>query len=114
MRYMLMFVDRMGVNAEAQDADLREIHGRCGRWYGRLREQGKLVEGHELKPAYSATTMIIRPHETKLVDGPFVSGEDVLGGYCVLDVADLDEAIGLAKTWPIPESRVEIRPIVER
>ena len=113
MKYMLMFVDGTGINAEATDAGRRQTYFECGRWYGQLREQGKLVEGHELKPAYSATTMVIDHDEARLVDGPFVEGKEVFGGYCILDVADLDEAVALAETWPIRESRVEIRPIVE-
>lgn len=37
-----------------------------------------------------------------------------LGGYMILEVADLAEAITLTRTFPIPDSKVEVRPVIER
>jgi len=45
-----------------------------------------------------------------ITDGPFVEGTEVIGGYAEIDVADLDEALQMAKTWPA--GGVEIRPVV--
>jgi hypothetical protein len=47
-------------------------------------------------------------------DGPFVEAKEVLGGYGLIEVADLDEAIALAQTWPalqVDGESVEIRPV---
>lgn len=41
------------------------------------------------------------------------SGKELIGGLCVIDVADLDEALDMARTWPGQSSAVEIRPVVE-
>ena len=51
-----------------------------------------------------------------VVDGPFNEAKEVIGGFTIIDVPDLDAAIALTKTWPCstcPGSPVEIRPMVE-
>ena len=47
-----------------------------------------------------------------VVDGPFIEAKEVIGGYAIVEVADLDEALQMAKSWPGLTS-VEIRPIVD-
>ena len=50
-----------------------------------------------------------------MVDGPFSEAKEVIGGFSVIDVADLDAAIALARTWPaldVPGVSVEVRPMV--
>jgi hypothetical protein len=46
-----------------------------------------------------------------VTDGPFIEAKEVIGGFAVVDVANLDEALELAKSWPGGD--VEVRPIVE-
>ena len=48
-----------------------------------------------------------------LTDGPFSEAKETVGGYGILDVADLDEALAIVKTWPA-NGKLEVRPIVER
>ncbi|MDQ6742344.1 MAG: YciI family protein [Candidatus Dormibacteraeota bacterium] len=43
-----------------------------------------------------------------------MESKESIGGYGVFDVPDLDAAIEVAKTWPAPGHRIEIRPVVER
>ncbi|MDQ2689608.1 MAG: YciI family protein, partial [Chloroflexota bacterium] len=75
---------------------------------------GRIVAGHELQPSSTATTVRIGPDGGATVtDGPFVEGKEVVGGFAILDVADLDEALAIASSWPVPDT-IEIRPIVER
>jgi hypothetical protein len=47
-----------------------------------------------------------------VVDGPFIEAKEVIGGYAIVEVADLDEALQMAKTWP-GQTSVEIRPVVD-
>jgi hypothetical protein len=54
--------------------------------------------------------------ERVVVDGPFTESKEVVGGFTIIDVPDLDAAIAMARTWPSlkhPGFSVEIRPIVE-
>jgi hypothetical protein len=46
-----------------------------------------------------------------VTDGPFIEAKEVIGGFAVVDVADLDEALEMAKAWPGGD--VEVRPVVE-
>jgi len=46
-----------------------------------------------------------------VTDGPFIEAKETVGGFALIDVANLDEAIEMAKTWPAKGS-VEIRPLV--
>ena len=50
-----------------------------------------------------------------VVDGPFSEAKEVIGGFSVIDVPDLDAALGLARSWPmleLPGVSVEVRPMV--
>ena len=48
-----------------------------------------------------------------VTDGPFLEGKEVVGGYAIIDVPDLDAAIRLVSSWPAPDM-LEIRPVVVR
>jgi hypothetical protein len=47
-----------------------------------------------------------------VTDGPFVEGKEMVGGYGIIDVPDLDAAIRLVSTWPGLPATLEIRPII--
>ena len=65
----------------------------------------------ELQPANMATSIHFDGNGKPLVtDGPYLEGTEVIGGYAEIEVADLDEALSLAKTWP--GGGVEIRPVI--
>jgi hypothetical protein len=77
------------------------------------RESGALVAGDALQGVETATTVRVRDGLTVTTDGPFAETKEQLGGYYLLECADLDEAIAWAEK--IPGSRcgsVEIRPIM--
>jgi hypothetical protein len=79
-----------------------------------LREAGLLVANSPLHPAASATTVRVREDETELTDGPFAVTKEILGGYYILDCADLDEALKHAARLPTARyGSVEVRPIVD-
>ncbi len=78
-----------------------------------LAEAGVLVDSAPLQPARSATTVRIRDGETLLSDGPFAELKEQLGGYYLLDCADLDEALRWAATLPAARfGTVEVRPLM--
>ena len=73
----------------------------------------KLRGGQALQPTSTATTI----HKDSsggfaVTDGPFVETKEALGGYYVIEAADLDEAIALAKQVPAPFGGVEVRPVM--
>jgi hypothetical protein len=78
-----------------------------------LVEAGAMVTGEALQGAETATTVQVRDGRRIVTDGPFIESKEVIGGFYVIDVADLDEALDWAAR--IPNSRfgtVEVRPVM--
>lgn len=76
------------------------------------RRADALRGGAALEPAATATA--VRGFGTggfTVTDGPFAESKEVLGGYFVIEAADLDEALAIAKEVPAPFGGVEVRPI---
>ncbi len=75
---------------------------------------GVLVDGAPLYPVRAATTVRVREGETVLTDGPFAEVKEQLGGYYLLECANLDEALRWAATIPAARSgSVEVRPVMK-
>jgi hypothetical protein len=78
-----------------------------------MADAGVLVDSGPLQPASAATTLRVRGGEPLVTDGPFAELKEHIGGYYVLDCADLDEALRWAAT--IPAARfgcIELRPLL--
>ena len=73
-----------------------------------------ITAGSALAPQSTATTIkrVFNGGDT-VVDGPFAETKEVLGGYYIIDVADLDAALAIARDIPIPAGSIELRPIPE-
>jgi len=69
--------------------------------------------GAALQPTQAATTVRVRDGETLTLDGPFAETKEVLGGFYLLDVADLDAALAWAAKAPsVAYGSVEVRPVM--
>jgi hypothetical protein len=78
-----------------------------------LLEAGVHVAGNALQPAETATTLQVRGGETVISDGPFADTKELLAGYYLIDVPDLDAALAWAARMPqIERNTVEVRPVV--
>jgi hypothetical protein len=78
-----------------------------------MAKAGVLVDCAPLQPAAAATTVRIRDGETLLTDGPAAEIKEQVGGYTIVECADLDEALSWAATIPAARrGSVEVRPIV--
>jgi len=76
------------------------------------RAAGVMVAGNELASPRDATTVRIRGDETLVTDGPYTEVKEALGGYFLLDVETLDEAVEYAAKIPGAEhGAVEVRPL---
>lgn len=116
MKYMLLFFadesDWMELPEDARNAAV----GQIGAWYGQQAQAGRIIEGRRLGGKNTATTVRLgsagRSTEPTIVDGPFIEAKEAIGSYAVVDVADLDEALAVAKSWP-GGGGIEIRPVAE-
>lgn len=114
MKYMMLIGGEETSYVNDTEEERRTISERIGAWWNEHQQAGRIIAGHELEPASTATTVRIAADGTATVtDGPFIEGKEMIGGYAILDVADLDEALALASSWPAADT-IEVRPIVQR
>jgi hypothetical protein len=79
-----------------------------------LAEHGQYVSANPLQPVSMATSVRVREGKRLITDGPFAETREQLGGYFLIDVADLDAAMAVAGRIPaVTKGTVEIRPVLE-
>jgi hypothetical protein len=114
MEYLLIMTETADEFAQRDDA------GRAGEYWGAwsafvtaLNESGIVRAGAALQPPQTATTVRTRQGEIVVEDGPFADSKEQLGGFFVIEVADLDEALEWARRCPAAVSgAVEVRPVL--
>jgi hypothetical protein len=111
VKYVLLFVDTEQFANDLQamgPAERERAYDRVHEWYAD--HAGKIRGGRKLRSPETATTVRLEGGEPVITDGPFVEGKEVVSGYAEIEVADLDEALRMVRTWPgCPV--VEIRPL---
>jgi hypothetical protein len=108
MKYM-MFVctDTAPDTDTANEPDIEQ-------WVAENDTRGRRLDGNVLAPIAAATTVRVRNGELLLSDGPFAETKEVIVGYDLLECADLDEAIEVARTHPMARAgRIEVRPFAD-
>ena len=113
MKYVLLFGGTMeGVDQlpEEHRARAKADYEKSNQWFEKYSRTGKVIGGEELQGPGTATTVSRKNGKLSVTDGPFIESKEVIGGFALIDVADLDEALAMAKDWP---GTVEIRPIVD-
>jgi hypothetical protein len=79
-----------------------------------LHAKGQFVAASPLQPVTLATSVRVRDGKRLVTDGPFAETREQLGGYYIIDVPNLDEAIAIASRLPpAAKGTVEIRPLHE-
>lgn len=114
MQYMiLIYGDEKGFAAMAAHPEAQQaMYAAYGRYGAEMREAGVLRGGAELKPTHSATTVRVQNGKTVTTDGPFAETREQLGGYYLIDVADLDQAVHWAARCPAAQGgTIEVRPV---
>jgi len=110
MRYaLLIYGDETRERTEAENQALMQDYEQFTRW---LRGTGKIMGGAPLERTDSATTIRVRDQKTVRSDGPCVANKEHLGGFFIVQAADLEDAIAIAEKVPGAKSgSVEVRPI---
>ena len=113
MKYVFLFCgtqEAQGAWEEMSEEARGAQYAQVGRWFAE--HSAKIGPGNQLQPPHTATTVRFQSNGEPLVhDGPFMEGKEVIGGYTEVNVADLDEALRMAKTWPA-RGTIEIRPVM--
>ena len=111
MQYALMICAPPGVAEELTEAQREAAYAE----YLALEADVRCVAAAQLAPVETATSVRLAGGRTLVTDGPFADTKEVLGGICVVEAADLDEALAIAARIPAVRygGVVEVRPVVQ-
>ena len=113
MQYMCLIYSAPDADPQPGTPEFGSLMKGYGDFGQKVNQDGKFVSGEALQPAATATTVSVRDGKTTVTDGPFAETKEQLGGYYLLDCADLDEALKYAAMIPTAEhGRIEVRPVV--
>jgi hypothetical protein len=110
---LLIYTDETGLD-QVSEADWAETMAAYNAFTDEINRAGVRQTGEALHPTRAATTVQVRDGKTLTMDGPFAETKEALGGYYLIDVPSLDEAIQWAAK--IPGARfgsIEVRPVME-
>ncbi|PZS20767.1 MAG: transcription initiation protein [Pseudonocardiales bacterium] len=104
MRYLLLICGDEAAAAHADDG--------CGGWDQEMQARGVLRGAAGLHPPTDATTVRVREDRLVLSDGPYAETKEQIGGFCLIECDDLDQAIEVASKHPAARyGALEIRPV---
>ncbi|PSL02108.1 hypothetical protein CLV30_11163 [Haloactinopolyspora alba] len=111
MQYALMIYADPGSQEALSDAERAAVFEE----YSVLADDPRRVGGAQLQSAETATNVRVDGGRTLMTDGPFADTKEVLGGFFLIEAADLDEALEFAARIPAARlgGAVEVRPVVQ-
>lgn len=109
--YMLLFVG-MDWHKGLSPEQMQKVSDDWMAWFKRLMDEGKAVAGHPL--AFEGKS--VSGKNRAVTDGPFAEAKEAVGGYFMLDVPTMDEAVEIARQCPgLPfGAKVEVRPVLSQ
>lgn len=112
MKYMLMAYVNEADWTKMTEAQQQQGMAAYMAYSEALTKAGVLADSNRLQPVSASTTVKVANGKTQVLDGPYVDTKEQLGGYFLIDVADLDAAISWAARCPAAgHGAVEIRPV---
>lgn len=113
MQYILLIYGNEAAGSSATPEQRGAMMAAYGGFTKGIRDSGNYVAGDALQPTSTATTVRVREGRTVTTDGPFAETREQLGGYYLVQAADLDEAIAIAARIPGASiGSVEVRPVM--
>jgi hypothetical protein len=114
MQYMLLFNETAEEVAKRTSPEAAPAYwGGWTAYMGALAQSGAMLSGNGLQTPDVSTTIRVENGSRHVVDGPFADTKEILGGYVIIDVADLDAALEWAARAPcVTAGSVEIRPVL--
>lgn len=115
MQYMLLIYGDEKAWFNMPEAEMQKGYQAYMDFTDELVKSGCMVGGSELKPIATATTVQVRNGKTVMTDGPYAETKEQLGGYYLIDVPTLDEALKWAAKCPgSHHGIIEVRPLMEQ
>lgn len=114
MQYMILIYGDEKAWASAPKAATEQMLGAHMQYAKEMTEKKVMVGGAQLTPSTSCTTLRLSNGKPVATDGPFAETKEQLGGYYVIECANLDEAIKWAGRCPsIQHGVIEVRPVIQ-
>lgn len=112
MNYILLIYEDERRWNEASEAEKQQVYEAHGAYGESLAQAGVMRGGYELKPVTTATTVRFTGGKPATLDGPFAETKEQLGGYYVIEVDNLEQALEWAAKMPgMNDGAVEVRPL---
>ena len=114
MKYMLLIYHDEHHWSELGESERQQIYGEYRKLREELQSRGQFLNGSQLQPVTTATSIRVRDGKELVTDGPFAETHEQLGGYFLIEARNLDEANAIAAR--IPSARtgtIEVRPLAE-
>jgi hypothetical protein len=109
MKYLLFICVEGPIELTSEEGE--QLGKDTDAWVTEMDGSGIRVLGERLRPASDATTVRVRGGEVLLADGPFAETKEQIGGFDLIECADLDEALDVARKHPMARfGMVEVRP----
>jgi hypothetical protein len=106
MKYMMFVITDSQPDSETDESDV-------DLWVDELDASGKRLIGEVLAPQTESRVVRVRDGKRYVTDGPFTETTEVICGFDILDVDDLDEAIEIASRHPMARNgQLELRPFM--
>jgi hypothetical protein len=104
VRYLLLIRGDESAASHADDG--------CDGWSERMLSRGALHGGGGLRPPAEGKAVRVRRRQLMLCDGPFAETKEQVGGFCLIEAADMDEAVEVAAQHPAATyGTIEVREI---
>jgi hypothetical protein len=114
MRYLLSFIVEEGAMDNASPEEMRESLERWAAFDDEAVAKGAMIACEPLESSSVATTVKVREDGDRVVtDGPFAESKEQLGGFCLLECGNLDEALEWAGKVPMRAGSIEVRPVMD-
>jgi hypothetical protein len=112
MQYLLMLYSDEAGWSRMTPAEQKQAVGAYTAYTEALKKAGALAGSNRLQPSASATTVRVAGGKSQVLNGPYAESREQLGGYYLIDVADLDAALSWAARCPTAgHGIVEVRPV---
>ena len=114
MKYLCLIYDEETTLHSMTKSEMDGLTQEYSAFTEAIRKSGHMLGGNELQPVQNATTVRVRGGRVSTTDGPFAETKEQLGGYYLIEAADLNEAIQIAARIPSAKlGAIEVRPVQE-
>ena len=112
MKYALLSYDAPGTYEKLSEEETEAVYGE----YFAISNEPSVVDGAELQPVETATTVRVDGGEALTTDGPFADTKEIFGGFFMVEADDIDGALEIAARIPAARhgGAIEVRPVLER